>query len=201
MDGKFAKISPFQVDPDKITRPRPHGRRFRPATDTEKESVVYKHKSVSYWRDAARRFKANTVSMVALFVFILCLLFAFLGPKVIPYNYSDQYRSSQKLAPFEYSEGEQTVIAMARHCDAFYATALQPGSLTAIKKGDYTINYGGKTYAFTLKKAIEKSVLALDADAEEPLFVVKMKDLNEDGTWESPRPSSFRTRPPRARSR
>ena len=189
MKYNFAKLSPFQVDPDKIEQTFGlSADDFLPASEQEKESIVYKHKSVSYWRDAARRFKANTVSMVALFVFILCLLFAFLGPSLIPYNYADQYRSSQKLASMEYSEEEQLVIAMSRHCDAFYATTLKPGSLTAIKKGDYYIRYGGRTYAFTLTKAIEKSVLALDADAEEPLFVVKMKDLNEDGTWEKSTP-------------
>ena len=189
MKYNFAKLSPFQVDPDKIEQTFGlSADDFLPASEQEKESIVYKHKSVSYWRDAARRFKANTVSMVALFVFILCLLFAFLGPSLIPYNYADQYRSSQKLASMEYSEEEQLVIAMSRHCDAFYATTLKPGSLTAIKKGDYYIRYGGRTYAFTLTKAIEKSVLALDADAEEPLFVVKMKYLNEDGTWEKSTP-------------
>ena len=189
MKYNFAKLSPFQVDPDKIQHTFGlSADDFLPASEQEKESIVYKHKSVSYWRDAARRFKANTVSMVALFVFILCLLFAFLGPSLIPYNYADQYRSSQKLASMEYSEEEQLVIAMSKHCDAFYATTLKSGSLTAIKKGDYYIRYGGRTYAFTLTKAIEKSVLALDADAEEPLFVVKMKDLNEDGTWEKSTP-------------
>ena len=186
MKVNFAKLSPFHVDPESIEALT--NADFEPATNEERESVVYRHKSVSYWRDAWRRFRANKVSMVALFVFIFCLLFAFVGPSLIPYNYADQYRSSQKLASMEYSEEEQLVIAMSRHCDAFYATTLKPGSLTAIKKGDYYIRYGGRTYAFTLTKAIEKSVLALDADAEEPLFVVKMKDLNEDGTWEKSTP-------------
>ena len=189
MKYNFAKLSPFQVDPDKIeqTFGLTDGD-FELATNSEKESVVYKHKSVSYWRDAARRFKGNTVSMVALFVFILCLLFAFVGPRLIPYNYADQYRSSQKLASMQYSEEEQLVIAMSKHCDAFYATTLKSGSLTAIKKGDYVVNYGGRSYAFTLKKAIEKSVLALDADAQDPIFVVKMKDLQPDGTWTNSTP-------------
>ena len=91
MSVNFAKLSPFQVDPEKIEALNLTADDFDVASSEEKESVVYKHKSVSYWRDAARRFRANTVSMVALFVFILCLLFAFLGPKLIPYNYSDQY--------------------------------------------------------------------------------------------------------------
>ncbi|MBQ8109437.1 MAG: ABC transporter permease [Clostridia bacterium] len=188
MKVNFAKLSPFQVDPEKIEALNLTAADFEAATNEEKESVVYRHKSVSYWRDAARRFRSNTVSMVALFVFILCLLFAFLGPKLIPYNYSDQYRSSQKLSSMQYSEDEQKVVALSGHCDAFFATVLQPGSLTAIKKGDYFIDYGGKTYAFTLKKAIEKAVLALDADAEAPLFVVKMSDINEDGSFDKSTP-------------
>ena len=69
MDGKFAKISPFQIDPDKI--PALTAEDFAPAGESEKASMVQMHKSVSYWRDAWRRFKANTVSMVALAVFLL----------------------------------------------------------------------------------------------------------------------------------
>lgn len=189
MKQTFAKLSPFQVDPQAIEEA--FGLRsgdFDAASLAERESVVEKHKSISYWRDAWRRFRGNTVSMVALFVFILCLLFAFAGPKIIPYNYSDQYRGAQKLAPFEYSADEQAVLRLAKRCDAFFATPLQPGSLTAVKKGDYVVNYGGKTYAFTLSKAIEKAVLVLDADAEDPLFVVKMKDIGEDGAWEDSTP-------------
>ena len=157
--------------------------------------MVEKHKSVSYWRDAWRRFRSNTVSMVALFIFILCLVFAFAGPSMIPYSYGDQYRSSQKLAPMEFSQDEQAVHALAGRCDAFYATSLQPGSLTAIKKGDYVVEFGGKTYAFTLTKAVEKAVLVLDQDAEAPLFVVKMKDLAEDGSWDASTPVELSTAP------
>ena len=91
MKQTFAKLSPFQVDPQAIEQAfglNPGD--FDAASEAERASVVEKHKSVSYWRDAWRRFRGNTVSMVALFVFILCLLFAFVGPTLIPYNYSDQ---------------------------------------------------------------------------------------------------------------
>ena len=136
MDGKFAKISPFQVDPDKIPQNiHLNDDDFLPAGEDEKASMVEKHKSVSYWKDAWRRFRKNTVSMAALFIFIVCLLFAFLGPKLIPYSYGDQYRSAQKLAPFEYSDDEKTAMSVAGSCDGFYATALQPGSRTA-RAGD-----------------------------------------------------------------
>ena len=115
MKKNVAKISPFVVDPEPIEQAfLPQEGDFEPASAEEKESVVEKHKSVSYWRDAWRRFRANTVSMVALFVFILILLFAFLGPALIPYDYEQQYRTAQKLAPFEFSEEEQK-ISFALH--------------------------------------------------------------------------------------
>ena len=182
MDGKFAKLSPFQVDPEKIEALL-RDDDFQPAGDSEKAAMVEMHKSVSYWRDAWRRFRANIVSMVALGVFILCLLFAFVGPSLIPYGYGDQYRSSQKLGPFEYSKGEETIRLLEGACDGFFATALQPGSITALSKGDYFIRSGGVTYAFTLEKAVEKSVVVLRADAEDPLVIVKESDIEDDGSF------------------
>ncbi len=182
MDGLFAKLSPFQVDPDRIPALDLRAEDFAPAEEKEKEAMVEMHKSVSYWRDAWRRFRANTVSMVALAIFILCLLFAFVGPKLIPYGYGDQYRASQKLAPMEYSKGEEKIASIAGTCDGFYATALQSGSITALSKGDYYIGYKGAVYAFNLPKAVEKSVIVLNASAENPLIIVKEADI-EAGSY------------------
>ena len=85
MKNTFAKISPFQVDPEKIMETFDiRDDDFSSASSQEKESMVEMHKSISFWQDAWRRFRANTVSMVALFVFLLCLFFAFIGPKCIP---------------------------------------------------------------------------------------------------------------------
>lgn len=178
MKETFAKISPFQVDPQPILDMyQITDEDFHPAGKDEKAAMVEKHKSISYWQDAWRRFRANKVSMVALFVFILCLLFAFVGPRLIPYSYSEQYRSSQKLGPFEYSKGEETIRSIQDKCDAFYATALRPGSLTAISKGDYFIRYGGSTYALHFDKGIEKSVIVLNKSSSEPLILVKDADI------------------------
>ena len=189
MKKKLAEISPFVVNPEPIEEAfLPQEGDFEPATLAERESVVEKHKSVSYWRDAWRRFRSNTVSMVALFVFILILLFAFLGPARIPYDYEQQYRTAQKLAPFEYSEEEQAIQNLAKHVDGFYATTLQAGSMTAIRKGNYVIHADGRDYAFTVSKAIEKSVLVYRKDAEEPLVLVKIKNLEADGTWNESTP-------------
>ena len=189
MKETFAKVSPFVVDPKPIEESfLLQDGEFERASLEERESVVEKHKSVSYWRDAWRRFRANTVSMVALFVFIIILLFAFLGPALIPYDYAQQYRTAQKLAPYEYSKEEQLVQNLAQKVDGVYATTLQAGSLTAIRKGNYYIQADGKTYAFTVTKAIEKAVLVYDKDGEVPLFLVKVNQLNEDGTWKDSTP-------------
>ncbi|MBE6019466.1 MAG: ABC transporter permease [Clostridiales bacterium] len=162
MKQAYKKFSPFQVDPEKVWADYDiNASDFEPATETEKESMVEIRKSVSYWRDAARRFKKNTVSMVALAVFIIVLLFAFLGPSLIPYDYSNQYRSSQKLGPFEYSKQEALIKSLEGQVDCFYATALRPGSATALDAGTYYFKFKGDTYCFTLDKKLAESVIVL----------------------------------------
>ena len=162
MKQAFKKLSPFQVDPDKVWADygiNPSD--FEPATESEKESMVEVRKSVSYWRDAARRFKRNTVSMVALAIFIVCLIFAFVGPTLIPYDYANQYRSSQKLGPFEYSAREEMVRSLEGEVDCMYATALQPGSSTSLDAGTYWFKFKGETYCFTLDKKLPEALIIL----------------------------------------
>jgi len=188
----FAKISPFMVDPEPIEAMfTPGTEDFELATEKEKESVVEQHKSVSYWRDAWRRFRKNTVSMVALFVFILLLLFAFLGPKLIPYDYEKPYRKAEafNLSPMTYSDVETLLNTLGEHTDGFYATELIPGSRAVIKRGDYYVTHEGKTYAFHMeKKNTEKAVIVLNAAGDMPLSLVAMDDVNEDGTWNASTP-------------
>lgn len=156
---------------------------FEAASSDEKKSMVQMHKSVSYWKDAWRRFKRNHVSMGALGVFILILIFAFIGPMFVDYSYEEQYRSAQKLGPMEYSENEQMVQAILKSgVDGVYATSLQSGSNTAIKKGNWYFEVKGKTYAFSLEKGIEKAALVYDADAADPVYVGYDKNW-EDGAY------------------
>ena len=162
MKQPFKEFSPFQVNPDKVWADyNISASDFEPATDSEKESMVEIRKSVSYWRDAARRFKNNTVSMVALGIFIIVLLFAFLGPSLIPYDYANQYRSSQKLGPFEYSDQEAKIKSIEDKVDCMFATALQPGSSTGLDPGDYYFKFKGNTYCFNLDKKLSDSVVIL----------------------------------------
>ena len=183
MKAPFAKFSPFQVDPDKImsTFGIKDGD-FDSASSDEKESMVETHKSISYWKDAMRRFRSNTVSMIALFVFMLCLFFAFIGPYLIPYNYSDQYRTSQKLGPFEYSEAEQLIKSIEGEVDAFWASATKPGSITSLDPGDYYVVFKGKTYAFSLDKLSDNFLIVVDRDQPDPLRMISENDI-KDGKY------------------
>ncbi len=192
----FSKLSPFQVDPSLIESLELTAEDFILADDQEKEKMVEKRKSVSYWRDAARRFKANTVSMVALFIFIVCLAFAFLGPNFIPYGYGDQYRSSQKLGPMEFSKDEQLVKDASANLEAFFATALQAGSITALDPGDYYMVYKGQTYAFSFDTYVDKMIIAVKPGAgENSLVMIDMKDIGEGGSINASTPVPYTQTP------
>ena len=156
---------------------------FQPASKGEKESMVGEHKSVSYWKDAWRRFRLNRVSMVALCVFILILLFAFVGPYFIGYSYEEQYRSAAKLGPMQYSQSEQAVRALLGEADGVYATSMISGSLTYLKKGDYFFTGNGATYAFNLPKSLEDVFLVFDADSEEVVYSID-EDAYIEGEYE-----------------
>lgn len=178
MEKKQFKISFFHVGPEQIASSKDlTDEDFRPAAEDEMQNMVQIHKSVSYWKDALRRFKANKVSVVALFVFALLVVFVFAGPYFIPYNYSDQYRSAQKLAPFEYSQDEQQILALAEQVDALYATSLQPGSLTSLSRGDYWFQYKGVHYSFTLESSLSNGSIVVDLDAADVLSIVSDADI------------------------
>ena len=152
---------------------------FSPATAEERAAMVENRPSVSYWRDAARRFKANRVSMAALFLFLLIFLFSFLGPLFIPYNYSDQYRASGKLAPGEHSKAEQIVMKAEAVSDRFFATSLLPGSLTSLNRSTtYWFRYRGVTYSFFNEASVGNIVLLFNAGSETPLTLIKEADLD-----------------------
>lgn len=80
---------------------------FEPATQNEKEDFIQERASVSYWKDAWRRLKKNTVAMVALGVIIFLVLFAFVGPYLIPYKYDQFNKGAENLYPYHYSLEDQ----------------------------------------------------------------------------------------------
>lgn len=72
---------------------------FELASDAEKESFIEMKKSMSYWQDAWRRLKRNRVAMVALYIIIAIVLFAFVGPYFSQYDYAQQIRGAANISP------------------------------------------------------------------------------------------------------
>ena len=80
---------------------------FAPASQAEKDNFMEDRQSVSYWKDAWRRLKKNTVAMVALGVVIFLFLFAFAGPLFIPYGYEQFNTGAEDLYPYHYTNEDQ----------------------------------------------------------------------------------------------
>ena len=83
---------------------------FEPASSEEKANFIQDRKSVSYWKDAWRRLRKNTVAMVALVIIIFLCLFAFVGPSVVPYSYKQQIRGAEALDPWHYTLEDEAKI-------------------------------------------------------------------------------------------
>lgn len=177
MDKKEVNFNMFHIDSQKIMELQ----QFKPedfylATKDDKESMVEKHKSISYWKDAWRRFRGNRVSMAALFIFIIILLFAFAGPYFIEYSYEEQFRNSVKLAPFQYSAQEVIAKAALKNADCIYSTSVTSGSLTLLPKGNYWFKADGDTYSFTLASDLSDAIIAFDKSSKNRLFIYKESD-------------------------
>ncbi len=103
-------LGSLQVDVDPILAMNepstPSKEDFVLATSQEKQSVVELKPRMTYWQDAWRRLKQNKVAMVAMFIVIFYILFAFIGPALVPYTYKQQIRHSENLHPLEYSSDE-----------------------------------------------------------------------------------------------
>ncbi len=164
---------------------------FEPVSAEKKNSTAEERKSVSYWQDAWRRFKANKVAMAASVVFIVILIFAFLGPLAIPYSYESQYRNSSKLGPMAYSEVEQEEMRVLENYDAIFCTNMMEGSMKSLSKGNYYIKAGGKKYYFTREKSLSNSYILYDKDTEEKLFMASAKNILEDGTFSEVLPLAY----------
>lgn len=84
---------------------------FLPATEQEKENLIVMRPSISFWKDAMRRLRANKIAMVCLCVILLVAIFSFIVPSLYPYKYDQQIKGATYLSPMEYSAEEQARIA------------------------------------------------------------------------------------------
>ncbi len=83
---------------------------FEPAGKEEKAGFIPDRPPTSYWKDAWRRFKKNAVAMVALTILVLIVLFAFVGPMLVPYGYDQFNKGAENLHPSHYSLADQLLI-------------------------------------------------------------------------------------------
>lgn len=72
---------------------------MQPASKEEREQLVQMRESTTYWKDAMRRFRKNKVAVVCACIIFAVLLFAWLGPLLMPYTYDQQIRGHERLSP------------------------------------------------------------------------------------------------------
>lgn len=108
---KHAKFGSMQPDIENLLELSPED--FKKATKEQKEDFIKDRESTSYWKDAWRRLKQNTVAMVALGFIVLLILFAFVGPELMPYEYDQFNKGAENLYPWHYSLEDQQILAAA----------------------------------------------------------------------------------------
>jgi len=74
---------------------------FEPANPEEKKELIIQRQSLSFWQDAWKRLRKNPTAMIGLTMIILSLLFAFVGPTIVPYKYDEQTRGFENLSPMQ----------------------------------------------------------------------------------------------------
>jgi len=79
----------FQLSPELL----------EPATQEEKGQLVQMRESVTFWKDAMRRLRANKVAMICAWLLLAVLIFAWVGPFLMPYTYDEQIRGHERLSP------------------------------------------------------------------------------------------------------
>ncbi len=54
---------------------------------------------IGFWKASWRRLRENKIAMAALFVILAIVIFAVVGPMIVPYAYDQQVRGDENLAP------------------------------------------------------------------------------------------------------
>ena len=188
MAEKNIKSLRFNSESEEINLNELSADMFETVDTSTRQSVEVKHASIGFWQDVWRRFKANKISMIFVFVFILIMLYAIVGPMIVPYSYETQFRSGVGLKPMSYSESEIIGNKALESCDYAFSTDLMDGSMQALTKGDWYFELDGKTYTFTVDKTIKKSVIMYTKGADPAFTIGDLGNVNEDGYFNSVEP-------------
>ncbi len=79
----------FQLNPDL----------FQPASAEDKNQLIRMRESTTYWKDAMRRLRANKIAMACAWILLAVLIFAWIGPFLMPYSYDQQIHGHERLSP------------------------------------------------------------------------------------------------------
>lgn len=132
---------------------------FGTADKKEKEGFIPDRPPTSYWKDALRRFKKNMVAMVALAIVVLIVLFAFVGPMLVPYRYDQFIAGAENLHPWHYSLADQQAVA-----DAMEASKMTPEE--ALEKARAEAAAEGRKLSLTEESTIKARANSANRDEE-----------------------------------
>ena len=86
-----ARILSMQVPEEKLD--------FSPLPRDYYLDETKQQEETSYWKEAWKRLRKNKIAMISLAVIVFLILFAFVGPYLVPYTYDQQVRGDENLWP------------------------------------------------------------------------------------------------------
>ena len=117
---------------------------LQPASDEAKQAIDNMRPSISYWRDALRRFCRNKLAICMLILLTVIVLGAVLGPIVSPYTYKGQTRDVRQGSSMEHPFGTDK-LGRDIFVRVMYGTriSLTVGFVTMLLVSLIGITYGG----------------------------------------------------------
>ncbi len=91
--------------------------KFEKATEEEKRQQDVMSESTTFFKDGMRRLSRNHLAMASIIILCAIIIMIIVAPMVVPYRYDEilsvngkRDKGAKNLAPFEYSELEQSYI-------------------------------------------------------------------------------------------
>lgn len=72
---------------------------FKPVSIERRKSHITTRESQTYWQDAVRRLKENKIAMISMFVIIIVIIMAIVGPFISKFNYSSNDLLNSNMWP------------------------------------------------------------------------------------------------------
>lgn len=206
-DNKKIKRCPVSLQPDIEALLADGGLSeadFAPATKQEQEDFIQERASVSYWKDAWRRLRKNVVAMVALGVIIFLILFAFVGPYLVPYGYDQFNKGAENLHPFHYALEDQIRLeeeiaarsqTTVKDVDTLIAEAeAEKGEpLTSVEKAMIRAQAKVSAQGSGGNEEIDQDALRQELGIKKKLFGYSREELERKAAGESVFPHVFGT--------